>query len=65
MKKVLLLSAMLGLMGFGMSSAMSQAPQPDPIGGCRFYCGSNGKNYRTLGECSAACGGAADCDKVC
>ncbi len=65
MKKFLLLSAMLGLMGIGMGSAMSQEPpKPDEFGGCRWYCG-NGKNYRTLGECSAACGGASNCDEVC
>ena len=64
MKRFLLLSAMLGLMGFGMSSAMSQPTQPDEIGSCRWYC-DDGKNYRTLGECSAACGAPSSCDKVC
>lgn len=64
MKRFLLLSAMLGLMGLGMGSAMSQPTQPEEIGSCRWYC-DDGRNYRTLGECSAACGDPSSCDKVC
>jgi hypothetical protein len=64
MKRILLLGAMLGLMGIGMTSAMGDAPPPpsDDIGACRWYCNDGSRSFRFRADCEAACG---PCEQVC